>query len=777
MTEFCGVGGSNAPVPGDPSLSSSVITAQAGDGGIAVSWTYPVVNPNALAYTELYRSTTSDFALASIIAQVGGSYHFDALYDETGTQYFYWIVMVAFSGTRGDTMGPASATMQPTTARMVELLEGVITNTELAQALKTDITGIAGVQSGLSTEAQLRVSGTTILTDMLSGLDSQLDAQGYLIVNETAARTLNDSNVIASIDAKYVIYDNAFAGIATEQLLQTGRNTTYTAYAGQITTLQATTTGPNGHSAKIQETQEVLVGADGTSGVAANYMLKTSVSAAGQPALIAGFGLYNDGATSDFIISADKFAIGKPGQTDSYPFIIAAVNGVTQIALNARTLIPDAHITNAMIDNYIQSSNFNPTTGTGWRIDKAGNIEGNNIILRDNSGNVLFSAGGLAGNIPLSDLTSSNLSNSNTTWADVAGTTNAPANNADVTGDNTAAGFTGQGALAVLNTVAYGSLATPLAELIDGKVEQHYGSIDPQGAWTTDAIKTEHLKDLWYDTTNKALYVYQAGFAGYFSWSIIEDQAAIDAADAASDAQDTADGKRRVFTTTPVAPYDVGDLWDRGSGAGGGIWRCVTPVNVMQFYNVGHWQVVADTTSTGTAANFTGQGSFATLNKILGVNISTYIEAAAIDTAFIKNLAVGTVKIDHQAVTIPDSGGGSVGVDFTTSPETLATMSFTSSGAPIFINASSFVKNSRSDRGCSFYYRLYRGPTKLVEHNIMITAVDISSGAGSCASISYLDNPGAGIHVYRLKAVRQSLQAGQVITAAENWITGLEVKK
>jgi hypothetical protein len=59
----------------------------------------------------------------------------------------------------------------------------------------------------------------------------------------------------------------------------------------------------------------------------------------------------------------------------------------------------------------------------------------------------------------------------------------------------------------------------------------------------------------------------------------------------------------------------------------------------------------------------------------------------------------------------------------------------------------------------------------------MITAVDISSGAGSCASISYLDNPGAGIHVYRLKAVRQSLQAGQVITAAENWITGLEVKK
>ena len=153
------------------------------------------------------------------------------------------------------------------------------------------------------------------------------------------------------------------------------------------------------------------------------------------------------------------------------------------------------------------------------------------------------------------------------------------------------------------------------------------------------------------------------------------------------------------------------------------------------------------------------------------------IKNLGVDTAQINSLAVKTVKIDDQAVTIPDSGGGSAGIGFTTGQVTLATMTFTSSGAPIFINASSFVKNSRSDRGCSFYYRLYRGPTKLVEHNIMITAVDISSGSGSCAAISYLDNPGAGNHVYRLKAVRQSLQAGQVITAAENWITGLEVKK
>ena len=631
MTEFCGVGGSNAPVPGDPSLNSSVITAQAGDGGIAVSWTYPVVNPNALAYTELYRSTTSDFALASIIAQVGGSYHFDALYDEIGTQYFYWIKMVSFSGTRGDTMGPASATMQPTTARLIELLEGMISNTQLAQDLKTDITSISGVQSGLSAEAQLRLTGTTILTDMLEGLDQQLEDQGYLIVDETRIRTLNDSSVIASIDAKYLLYEGTFAGIAAEQLIQTGKNS---AYAANIETLQATTTGPNGHASKIQETKEVLVGADGTSGVAANYMLKTSVSVAGQPPLIAGFGLYNDGATSDFIISADKFAVGKPGQTHSYPFIIADVNGQTQIALNARTLIPDAHITNAMIDNYIQSSNFNPTTGTGWRIDKGGNIEGNNIILRDNAGNVLFSAGGLAGNIPLSQLTSSNLVNSNTSWADVAGTSNAPANNATVgaTWNGNISGYPGNNA--VLNT----------------------------------------------NTT----------------WSNV--------------------------AGTANAPANN-----------------------------------ADVTASNTAAGIAAQGDFATLNKILGTNISTYIEAAAISSAYIKNAAVGTLKIGGQAVTVMVAKERTTLAILTgTGWHTILSKSITVTDAlstTAVIIGGKWTATNGSTVGFHFSFRVIRGTsTQIGTESSAYLMADGGNNERSSVPVAEMDQPGNGTHTYRLQA-------------------------
>ena len=40
----------------------------------------------------------------------------------------------------------------------------------------------------------------------------------------------------------------------------------------------------------------------------------------------------------------------------------------------------------------------------------------------------------------------------------------------------------------------------------------------------------------------------------------------------ASNAQDTAEGKRRVFVELPIPPYDVGDLWSQGSE--GDLLRC-----------------------------------------------------------------------------------------------------------------------------------------------------------------------------------------------------------
>lgn len=103
-----------------------------------------------------------------------------------------------------------------------------------------------------------------------------------------------------------------------------------------------------------------------------------------------------------------------------------------------------------------------------------------------------------------------------------------------------------------------------IEDQIDGKIECWYQANDPATSWTTAAERARHNKDLWYNTAAKTLwrYAYSSSLDSGF-WSQIEDQKAIDAHEAASHAQDTADRKRQVFEKTPSGPYDIGDLWLR----------------------------------------------------------------------------------------------------------------------------------------------------------------------------------------------------------------------
>lgn len=113
---------------------------------------------------------------------------------------------------------------------------------------------------------------------------------------------------------------------------------------------------------------------------------------------------------------------------------------------------------------------------------------------------------------------------------------------------------------------------TDLTNQIDGKIESWFQTSDPSSAWTTTALKKKHVGDMWYSSTTKLLKRYSSSYA----WTTIEDQKAIDAYEAASKAQDTADGKRRVFVSTPKPPYDIGDLWLTGGKTDGLLKRCIT---------------------------------------------------------------------------------------------------------------------------------------------------------------------------------------------------------
>ena len=114
---------------------------------------------------------------------------------------------------------------------------------------------------------------------------------------------------------------------------------------------------------------------------------------------------------------------------------------------------------------------------------------------------------------------------------------------------------------------------------IDGKIETYYYNYQPTlsnvpaSAWTTDAERQKHVGDLFYWQSKGYVYRFQKN-SNTWTWQQIKDSDIEESMQIASEAQDTADSKRRVFTSTPYPPYDVGDLWAQGST--GDIMRCKT---------------------------------------------------------------------------------------------------------------------------------------------------------------------------------------------------------
>lgn len=112
---------------------------------------------------------------------------------------------------------------------------------------------------------------------------------------------------------------------------------------------------------------------------------------------------------------------------------------------------------------------------------------------------------------------------------------------------------------------------------IDGMIEMYFGngiptlSNEPAKDWNTNALKDNHLGDMYYDNDSGIGYRFSKDGSTY-KWSEVRDTGIASALEAASRAQDTADGKRRVFVATPTPPYDVGDLWAQGTS--GDLMRC-----------------------------------------------------------------------------------------------------------------------------------------------------------------------------------------------------------
>ena len=143
-----------------------------------------------------------------------------------------------------------------------------------------------------------------------------------------------------------------------------------------------------------------------------------------------------------------------------------------------------------------------------------------------------------------------------------------------------------------------------MQSLIDGSIMTWFfpcppaDTNEPTSKWTTTDLKNQHLGDLYYDTDTGYCYRYQVEHQVY-SWQRITDVDVTKALADAKTAQDTADGKRRVFTVQPTPPYDVGDLW--AAGANGDIKRCRIAKTSEQSYAASDWELASKYTDDTTA--------------------------------------------------------------------------------------------------------------------------------------------------------------------------------
>ena len=140
-----------------------------------------------------------------------------------------------------------------------------------------------------------------------------------------------------------------------------------------------------------------------------------------------------------------------------------------------------------------------------------------------------------------------------------------------------------------------------LQEQIDGVVETWFSNgvptLDnyPASEWNNDVAKQNHLGDLYYDNSTGIAYRFSQQDGTYF-WNVITDDAITKALAAAQEAKDIADSKRRIFTSEPYPPYDVGDLWVNATYPQNDtptyvneLLRCFTPKSESESFSIADW--------------------------------------------------------------------------------------------------------------------------------------------------------------------------------------------
>ena len=176
--------------------------------------------------------------------------------------------------------------------------------------------------------------------------------------------------------------------------------------------------------------------------------------------------------------------------------------------------------------------------------------------------------------------------------------------------ENSAKGLTEE---QVNNLIKNSQVITDLQNQVDGAIETwFYEGVPtlknaPASSWTTDKDKDTHLGDLYYDNKTGKAYRF-AKDGNTYKWTIITDTDIAKALSDASKAQETADGKMKVFSTQPNPPYQVGDIWVNATYPTDGsiykneVLRCQTKKAAGSQFAIGDW-IKASKYTDDTVAN------------------------------------------------------------------------------------------------------------------------------------------------------------------------------
>lgn len=144
-------------------------------------------------------------------------------------------------------------------------------------------------------------------------------------------------------------------------------------------------------------------------------------------------------------------------------------------------------------------------------------------------------------------------------------------------------------------TATYDPIIAQIQARLDGQIENWFYDYEPTmqnypaSEWTTETTRKEHEGDLFYWKSKGYSYRFtQEDATGTWKWQLIQDTDITKALAAAEKAQDTADGKRRVFVVQPAPPYDIGDLWVQGGD--GDIMRCKTARSESATFSETDWE-------------------------------------------------------------------------------------------------------------------------------------------------------------------------------------------